>query len=393
MRINVAPAPLALLCLFSGLVGLSACHDTSKDPAAAHAPDVVVETVTPGPVGLSSLLPGRTVASRVAEIRPQVSGIILRRDFTEGSDVTAGQALYHIDPATFIAAEASAKAQLSRALAASRLAQITLTRYHALSGPQYISRQELDQADATARQARADIDAAQAALTAARIDLGHSVITAPLSGRIGLSAITEGALVENGQTTALSTVQQLDPMYVDITQPGEAFLRLQNALASGALARQEGKAQVQILLQDDSEYPLKGTLAFSDVTVDQTTGSITLRAIVPNPHHQLLPGMFVRARLTEGTDPHAILVPQQAVTRTPRGEATALVVDPDNKVAQRTLTIGRAIGNRWQVTAGLKAGDRIIVEGIQRAKPGITVTPHTREPATAQSAVTPSVQG
>ncbi|MBJ3816118.1 efflux RND transporter periplasmic adaptor subunit [Shimwellia pseudoproteus] len=393
MKITVAPASLALLCLFSSLLGLAACHDTAQDTAASAAPEVIVEPVVAAPLTLTSDLPGRAVPFRVAEIRPQVSGIILHRDFTEGRDVKAGQPLYHIDPAPFIAAEAAARAQLSRAEAAASLAQATLSRYRALSGQHYISRQDLDQAGATAHQAQADIDAARAALTAARIDLGHSVITAPLTGRIGLSAITEGALVENGQPTALSTVQQLDPIYIDIIQPGERFLSLQHALASGKLVQQDGHAQVRILMQDGSDYPLTGTLAFSDVTVDQTTGAITLRAIVPNPHHLLLPGMFVRARLIEGTDPGAILVSQKAITRTPRGEATTLVVDNHNKVVLRDLTIGRAVGDRWQVTAGLRPGERVIVEGLQRAVPGSTVTPKTRDVNTPRPTLHPSVQG
>lgn len=388
MRKKAALLPLALLCLSAGGLSLTGCRDQQTTAAASTAPDVVVAVVTQGPVTMTNELPGRTVASRIAEIRPQVSGIILRRDFTEGSDVQAGTALYHIDPAPFKATEASARAAVAQAEAQSQLAQATLSRYRALSGGQYISRQDYDQAVATARQSRAAIDAAKASLDSARIDLGHSVITSPLSGRIGLSSVTEGALVENGQTTAMATVQQLDPIYVDITQPGDAYLRLQQSMANGQLTPLQGKAPIQVLMQDGSEYPLTGTLAFSDVTVDQTTGAITLRAIVPNPKHQLLPGMFVRARITEGTTAQAILVPQQAVTRTPRGDATALVVKPDNTVEQRALTLARAIGDQWQVTEGLRAGDRIIVEGLQRAKAGEKVTPHSREtqPAAPSSA-------
>lgn len=385
MKRSVAITPLAMLCIFSVTVGLTGCDSqSSSQGVTTSTPDVMVETVKNIPLNLTTDLPGRTVAFRVAEIRPQVSGIIQSRDFTEGSEVQAGQSLYHIDPATFRATVDNAHAVVAQAQAQSRLAQATLNRYQSLSGQNYVSRQDLDQAHANAQQSRAAIDAAQATLRSATIDLAHSTITSPLSGRIGISAVTEGALVQNGQTTALATVQQLDPMYVDITQPGEAFLHLQRELASGAIKQDKGKAQIHLLLQDGQLYPLTGSLAFSDITVDQTTGAITLRAIIPNPQHQLLPGMFVRARLDEGVAPDALLVPQQAVTRSPRGDATALIVDDKNKVQIRNLTVARAVGDRWQVTEGLEPGDRVIVEGSQRAKPGAQVTPHEHS-ATAGS--------
>lgn len=379
MKSSVAYSPLAMLCIFSMTTGVAWCD--SKDASTASKdilPDVIVETVKATPLTLTSDLPARTVASRIAEIRPQVSGIVLSRDFTEGSEVKAGQPLYHIDPATFRASVDNARAALNQAKAKSQLAQTTLSRYRALSGKDYISRQDLDQAQATAQQSRAAIDAASAALRSAEIDLSHSTVTSPLSGRIGLSSVTEGALVQNGQSTALATVQQLDPMFVDITQPGEAWLRLQSALASGQIKQENGKVPVHVLMQDGTPYPLSGTLAFSDVTVDQTTGAITLRAIIPNPNHQLLPGMFVRARLEEGVAPEALLVAQQAVTRTPRGDAMTLIVDKQNRVQPRAITVTGASGGLWQVTEGLQAGERVIVSGSQRIKPGEVVTPHER---------------
>ncbi|EPC9222048.1 efflux RND transporter periplasmic adaptor subunit [Escherichia coli] len=379
MKSSVAYSPLAMLCIFSMTTGVAWCD--SKDASTASKdipPDVIVETVKATPLTLTSDLPARTVASRIAEIRPQVSGIVLSRDFTEGSEVKAGQPLYHIDPATFRASVDNARAALNQAKAKSQLAQTTLSRYRALSGKDYISRQDLDQAQATAQQSRAAIDAASAALRSAEIDLSHSTVTSPLSGRIGLSSVTEGALVQNGQSTALATVQQLDPMFVDITQPGEAWLRLQSALASGQIKQENGKVPVHVLMQDGTPYPLSGTLAFSDVTVDQTTGAITLRAIIPNPNHQLLPGMFVRARLEEGVAPEALLVAQQAVTRTPRGDTMTLIVDKQNRVQPRAITVTGASGGLWQVTEGLQAGERVIVSGSQRIKPGEVVTPHER---------------
>lgn len=386
MKSSVAYSPLAMLCIFAMTTGLAGCD--SKDASSASKdipPDVIVETVKATPLTLIQDLPARTVASRIAEIRPQVSGIVLSRDFTEGSDVKAGQQLYHIDPATFRASVDNARAAVNQAKAQSQLARTTLSRYRALSGKDYISRQDLDQAQATARQSHAAIDAASAALRSAEIDLAHSTVTSPLNGRIGLSSVTEGALVQNGQSSALATVQQLDPMYVDITQPGEAWLRLQSALASGQMKQENGKVPVHVLMQDGSPYPLSGTLAFSDVTVDQTTGAITLRAIIPNPNHQLLPGMFVRARLEEGIAPDALLVAQQAVTRTSRGDATTLVIDKQNRVQTRAITVTGTSGDRWQVTEGLQAGERVIVSGSQRAKPGEVVTPHERSTRSGSS--------
>ncbi|EJL93181.1 efflux RND transporter periplasmic adaptor subunit [Pantoea sp. GM01] len=375
MPIKWALTPSALFCSFIALT-LSGCdNSTGSEMPAKNAPQVNVVTLHTQSLPVTTELPGRTSAFRVAEVRPQVSGLVLKRAFTEGSDVTAGQKLYQIDPAPFQAAYDNARAALAESEANARMAQATLQRYRPLAGTQYISRQDLDQAEATAAQTRANVDSAKAALNSARINLNWSSIAAPIAGRIGRSSVTEGALVQNGQTDALATVQQLDPLYVDVTQSSQDFLRLQQELASGQLQQNNGKALVHVILTDGSVYPQQGTLAFSDVTVDQTTGSITLRAIVPNPDHALLPGMFVRARLDEGTNPQAILIPQQAVTRTPRGDATTLVVSPDNKVEVRSLSVSQTEGDQWLVTGGVKAGERVIVSGIQRAQPGQRVAP------------------
>lgn len=392
---TVAIKPLALLCAFSFTFMLTACDNKSESAAEKQqAPEVRVVTVNTQPLPVTNDLPGRTVAFRIAEVRPQVSGIVLKRDFTEGSEVKAGQALYHIDPAPFQAAFANARAAVAQAEASARIAQVTLSRYRSLRDTQYVSRQDYDQAVSVAEQTRAGVESAKAAQETARINLAWSTVTSPIDGRTGLSTVTEGALVETGQASAMTRVQQLDPMYVDVTQSSEEWLRLQQEMASGKLQQKAGKAVVQILLQDGTLYPVAGTLAFSDVTVDQTTGSITLRAIVPNPQHRLLPGMFVRARLEEGVDPQAMLIPQQAVTRTPRGDATTMVVGSDNKVETRTISVMQAEGDKWLVTAGLKPGERIIVSGIQRAQPGMIVAPTemTSSPAGTASVKTTTIQ-
>ncbi len=336
-------------------------------------PEVGVVTLKTEPLQITTELPGRTVAYRIAEVRPQVSGIILKRNFVEGSDIEAGVSLYQIDPATYQATYDSAKGDLAKAQAAANIAELTVKRYQKLLGTQYISKQEYDQALADAQQATAAVVAAKAAVETARINLAYTKVTSPISGRIGKSSVTEGALVQNGQASALATVQQLDPIYVDVTQSSNDFLRLKQELANGSLKQENGKAKVDLVTSDGIKFPQSGTLEFSDVTVDQTTGSITLRAIFPNPDHTLLPGMFVRARLQEGTKPTALLVPQQGVTRTPRGDATVLVVGADNKVETRQIVASQAIGDKWLVTDGLKAGDRVVVSGLQKVRPGAQV--------------------
>ena len=368
-------SPLAAVLMLSGSFLLTGCDNNKSEQAAQQPPAVGVVTLKTEPLKISTELPGRTSAYRVAEVRPQVSGIILKRNFVEGSDVKAGQSLYQIDPATYQAAYDSAKGDLTQAQANARIAQLTVKRYKPLLGTKYISQQDYDTAVATAAQNDAAVQVAKANVETARINLAYTKVTSPISGRIGKSSVTEGALVQNAQTTALATVQQLDPMYVDVTQSSEDFMRLRSELESGQLKQNDGKANVTLLMQNGSSYPQPGTLEFSDVTVDETTGSITLRAIVPNPNHALLPGMFVRARLDEGTNPNALLVPQQAVTRTPTGQATVMVVGADNKVEARQVTTSQAIGDKWLVTDGVKAGERVISTGLQRAKPGAQVTP------------------
>ncbi|ORM74249.1 efflux transporter periplasmic adaptor subunit [Pantoea wallisii] len=376
MNKNRGLAPLAAAVMLSGSFLLTGCDDNkSQQSAQQQPPEVGVVTLKNEPLKITTELPGRTSAFRVAEVRPQVSGIILKRNFVEGTDVKAGVSLYQIDPATYQAAYDSAKGDLAQAQANARVAQLTLKRYKPLLGTKYISQQDYDNAAATAAQTAAAVQASQANVETARINLAYTKVTSPISGRIGKSSVTEGALVSSGQTTALATVQQLDPMYVDVTQSSDDFLRLRGELESGQLKQNDGKANVTLLMQDGSAYKQPGTLEFSDVTVDETTGSITLRAIFPNPDHRLLPGMFVRARLDEGTNPNALLVPQQGVTRTPTGEASAMVVGADNKVEVRKITANQAFGDKWLVTEGLKEGDRVITVGTQRAKPGAQVTP------------------
>lgn len=373
MNKNRGLTPLAVVLMLSGSLALTGCDDKQDQQGGQQMPEVGVVTLKTEPLQITTELPGRTVAYRIAEVRPQVSGIILKRNFVEGSDIEAGVSLYQIDPATYQATYDSAKGDLAKAQAAANIAELTVKRYQKLLGTQYISKQEYDQALADAQQATAAVVAAKAAVETARINLAYTKVTSPISGRIGKSSVTEGALVQNGQASALATVQQLDPIYVDVTQSSNDFLRLKQELANGSLKQENGKAKVDLVTSDGIKFPQSGTLEFSDVTVDQTTWSITLRAIFPNPDHTLLPGMFVRARLQEGTKPTALLVPQQGVTRTPRGDATVLVVGADNKVETRQIVASQAIGDKWLVTDGLKAGDRVVVSGLQKVRPGAQV--------------------
>ncbi|EIK6230253.1 multidrug efflux RND transporter periplasmic adaptor subunit AcrA [Salmonella enterica] len=373
MNKNRGLTPLAVVLMLSGSLALTGCDDKQDQQGGQQMPEVGVVTLKTEPLQITTELPGRTVAYRIAEVRPQVSGIILKRNFVEGSDIEAGVSLYQIDPATYQATYDSARGDLAKAQAAANIAELTVKRYQKLLGTQYISKQEYDQALADSQQATAAVVAAKAAVETARINLAYTKVTSPISGRIGKSSVTEGALVQNGQASALATVQQLDPIYVDVTQSSNDFLRLKQELANGSLKQENGKAKVDLVTSDGIKFPQSGTLEFSDVTVDQTTGSITLRAIFPNPDHTLLPGMFVRARLQEGTKPTALLVPQQGVTRTPRGDATVLVVGADNKVETRQIVASQAIGDKWLVTDGLKAGDRVVVSGLQKVRPGAQV--------------------
>lgn len=361
--------PFAFILSAILLTGCDNTNSASEQAAVAH---VTVHAVESAPLTITTELPGRTSAFRIAEVRPQVNGIILRRNFTEGSDIVAGESLYQIDPATYQAVLQSAKGELAQAQAAAAIARLTVRRYAPLAGTQYISKQDYDQALANARQADASVQAALAAVRTAEINLAYTRVTSPVSGRIGKSNVTEGALVTSGQASALATVQQLDPMYIDVTQSSTDFQQLRSALSQGQL-EQHGQNAVELVMENGQPYPHKGTLQFSDVTVDESTGSITLRAVFPNPQHSLLPGMFVRARIDEGVQPDAILIPQQALTRTPRGDATVMVVNGQNKVEVRTVVAGQAVGDKWLITAGLKPGERVIVSGLQSARQGMTV--------------------
>jgi membrane fusion protein (multidrug efflux system) len=363
------PAVLMLALLAGG------CGSGSGQPTGpALTPEVAAVTIKPQRVELTTELPGRTSPFLVAEIRPQVNGIIKKRLFTEGSDVKAGQLLYQIDPAPFQVALDSAKASLGKAQANLPSLQLRAQRCRELLNDKAVSKQDYDDANAAMGQAKADIAYWQTAVAGARINLGYTRVTAPISGRIGKSSVTDGALVTAYQPTPLATIQQLDPIYVDVTQSSAELLRLKQNLAAGRLAA-DGKngRKVRILLEDGTPYPLEGALQFRDITVDQATGSFNLRIVVPNPKHLLLPGMFVRAAVQEGIAEAAILIPQQGVNRNPKGEPFALVVDEAGKVQLRMLTLNRALGDQWLVSAGLSPGDRLIVEGMLNVRPGAAV--------------------
>ncbi|MGE5258960.1 MAG: efflux RND transporter periplasmic adaptor subunit [Hyphomicrobiales bacterium] len=353
---------------------LVGCDRRIEAQPAAQVPEVAVVTIQPQRVELTTELPGRTSAYRIAEIRPQVNGIVLRRLFQEGSDVRAGQLLYQIDPAPFQVAHASAKASLAKAQANLPSIKLKVERYKELIAENAVSRQDYDDATASLEQARAEVEYWKAAVETARINLGYTQVTAPISGRIGKSSITDGALVTAYQPTSLATIQQLNPIYVDVTQSSAELLRLKRNLESGRLSADEknGKA-VRILLEDGTPYPIEGKLQFREVTVDPTTGSYTVRIVVPNPEQTLLPGMFVRAVVQEGIAEQAILVSQQGVSRTRRGDPVALVVDDSGIVQQRMLTLNRAIGDKWLISSGLSAGDQVIVEGMLNVRPGAAV--------------------
>jgi membrane fusion protein, multidrug efflux system len=360
------------LSCFVVILLLTGC-EKAKHPGAP-VQEVGVVTLKPQKVAITLELPGRTTAVRVSDVRPQVDGIILKRLFTEGSEVAEGQQLYQIDPARYQAAYDSAKAALARAEATLVLDQLTERRQQKLLATHVIAPQDYDSAYAAMKQAEADVAAYKASVETAQINLAYTKVLSPISGRIGRSSITEGALVSNGQSRALATVTQLDPIYVDLTQASSQLLRLERALNNGQLkSAREQKTSARLILEDGSEYPEKGTLQFSEVSVDQGTGSVTLRAIFPNPHHILLPGMFVRAQGDAGVDEQAILVPQRGVSRNQKGEPTALVVGADNKVELRVLRTERTIGENWLVTAGLNAGDKVIIEGLQKVAPGAQV--------------------
>jgi len=369
----------------SALVLLSACSGSKQEPPAPQPPEVAVVTVHRGSVPVTTELPGRTSAYLVSQVRARVDGIVLKREFKEGSDVKANQRLYQIDPAPFRAALDNAVAMEQKMQAALASANALAERYKILLPGNGVSRQDYDNAIATQGQASGDLAAARAAVQTARINLGYTDVGSPIRGRIGVSLVTPGAFVQQSGATLMTTVQQIDPIYVDVNQSSAEGLQLRRDLASGRVKMSGADAaKVALLLEDGTEYPLAGQLQFTDVTVDSNTGSVTVRAVFPNPDYVLLPGMFVRARVEQGVNDQAMLVPQQGVTRNPQGQATSLVVDTDNKVALRTLQATRTLGDQWVVEGGLSAGDRVIVAGVQKVQPGATVRA-VEAPATAQA--------
>lgn len=368
---------------------LAACGRGAPPPAAAGAaPEVGVVTLAPRAVDRATQLPGRTSAYRIAEVRPQVDGIVLKRLFTEGSEVRAGQALYEIDSAPYRAALLQAEAALASAEAQQNASRLLAERLVPLHEQGAVSKQDYDNAVAADRSSAAAVAAAKAAVEAARINMNYTQVRSPIAGRIGRSLVTEGALVTRNQEGALATVAQLDPIYVDVTQSSAELLRLQRDFKEGRLQRDaKQKVPVTVVLEDGTTYPHTGSLQFTEVTVESGTGSVLLRAEFPNPDRVLLPGMFVRATLAQGSNAQALLVTQAAVSRNARGQPTVLVVDEENKVSERVIEVGDAVGSDWVVTSGLQAGERVIVEGLQKARAGMTVTPAAPgAPATAAPA-------
>lgn len=368
-------AAAALLALGLGY-GLAACSAKSGETPNPPATDVGVFTVSAQALPLTTELPGRTVAAQSAEIRPQVSGIVQKRLFTEGSTVKAGQPLYQLDASSYEATVRSAEAAVAKAQATLAAARLTAQRQQALRAADASSQQAVEDAQAALKEDEAALLSAQATLASARIDLARTRITSPIAGRVDTSSVTEGALVTASQTTALTTVQSLDPINVDIPQSSVDLLKLRQQLGQGGQGGQglkDGSARIQLVLEDGSAYAHEGTLKVNGVSVNTSTGAVTLRATVPNPEHVLLPGMYVRAVLTQAVDPAALLVPQAGVQRNASGAASALVVGTDGKVEQRPVTVAQAIGNQWRVTQGLKVGDRVIVEGVAKVRPGQVV--------------------
>ena len=362
---------------------------SAKPPATSAPPQVSVVTVHRGSVPITTELPGRTSAYLVAQVRARVDGIVLKRDFKEGAEVKAGQRLYQIDPAPYIAALNSATASLQKAEANLVSMTAQAERFKVLVAANAVSKQDYDNAVSTQGQAAADVATGKAAVALAQINLGYTNVMSPITGRSGLSLVTEGAYVQASAATLMTTVQQIDPVYVDLTQSSVEGLQLRRDIASGQLKLTgPNQAKVTLLLEDGSQYRDSGTLQFSDITVDPGTGSVTVRAIFPNPRFVLLPGMFVRARIEEGVNENAFLAPQVGVTHDPKGQATALVVGADNKVAVHTLQLRGTRGDQWIVEGGLSDGDRVIVAGVQKVQPGVIV--QAVEAQTAIAAGTPS---
>lgn len=372
-----SPAPGLLVAAAAVLALLTACGSGNDGdaPQGQQAPKVSVIEVRGEASAVTTELPGRTTAYQVAEIRPQVGGIVQERLFTEGAEVAAGDLLYRIDPATYEAALESARAAQARAEANAEAARVRAERYQELVKIKAVSTQAYDDAVAGHKQAQAEIASARAAVSVARIDLARTEVKAPIAGRIGRSSVTAGALVTANQEHALSTVQQLDPIYVDLTQSGTELLQMRRAIEQGSIrSNNAGETPVQVIFEDGTEYEQEGLLAFSEVTVDPGTGSVTLRAVLPNPEQRLLPGMYVRARINQGVNENAIALPHAAVQRDPRGNPTVMVVKDDDTVEARTLTVARATGEHWIVTSGLEPGERVVIEGLQRIRAGAKVS-------------------
>jgi len=400
-RLAAAAAATAVLLALTAC-GKGAAPGAGAGGAAPPPPEVGVVIATPTNVGLITELPGRLEASRVSQVRARAAGILLERLFKEGSDVKAGQPLFRIDPAPYAAALRSAEASLARAEANAAQAKALAERYKPLVAANAVSKQEYDNAVASQKTAEADVGVSRAAVTTAKINIGYAAVTAPISGRIGRALVTEGALVGQSDATELAVIQQIDPMYVNFTQSATDVLRLRRAMEAGQFKRASGPnaASVRVVLEDGTEYALPGRLLFSDLTVDATTGQVTLRAEVPNPKGELLPGLYVRVRLEQAQAANAITVPQQAVTRTQQGD-TLTVVEPDGKLSKRTVKISAAQDNQWVVLEGLKAGEQVMVDGFQKLQmmpPGTPVkavpwkAPAPAAPAAAAAAPAPAAK-
>lgn len=395
MRVFHSSSALQLAASLLALATLSGCGEKSAAtaPAASPPPEVAIITVAPAPLALSTELPGRIEASRTAQVRARAAGIVLKRVFREGSDVKAGDVLFKIDSAAFVSAVHSSDAAVAKAEANLAQADLKLQRYAPLVKTNAISKQEYDDVLTTQKQVSADLASARAIRKTARLNLSYATVTAPISGHIGRAQVTEGALVGQGEATPLATVQQLDPVYVNLTQSSAEVLRLRNAIASGKLQRAgNDQAKVTLITEDGKTYPQAGRLLFSDLSVDESSGAILLRAEFPNPNRLLLPGMYVRARLEQAVDTRAITVPQQAVQRSPQG-ATVLVVGGDGKVIVRAVKTDGAQDNAWLISEGLQTGDRVVVEGFQKVKPGVLVKTVPWDGAAGSPAATAAAAG
>jgi membrane fusion protein (multidrug efflux system) len=376
MKKILSPLLASLIFATFGTVLLSACNSNAQAPEQdkSRTPKVGVFVVAKSSVPISVELAGRVSTKGIAEIRPQVGGILEKQLFTEGAQVKAGQVLYQIDASSYQAVYASAKAAVVKAEATLKASEVTAKRNEGLAKIEAISQQTADDSQAAVEENRAALEVAKAALETARINLEHTRITAPISGRVDLSAVVPGALLSAAQTTALTTVRQLDPLVVDVKQSSTELLRLRQELKADSQRKRGEEVPVKLILEDGSTYAHEARLQFDGVSVDTSTGMVTLRATVPNPEGVLLPGMYVKAQIQEGRINEAILVPQEGVTRRPSGDAIANVVGEDGRLAERKLTLGRAVGNKWLVTAGLQAGDKLVVEGLKKAVLGDAVT-------------------